>query len=76
MKAEFSKNYYLRALDFDMNSRILPRAVLEIFQDIAGAHAENDGFGFDVLKNKNLEVISKMNIFLYISKYGSGKLLF
>lgn len=54
MNAEFSKNYYLRALDFDMNSKILPRAVLEIFQDIAGAHAETDGFGFDDLKLKNL----------------------
>ena len=54
MQVEFSKNYYLRALDFDMNSRILPRAVLEIFQDIAGAHAETDGFGFDDLKTKSL----------------------
>ena len=54
MNVEFSKNYYLRALDFDMDSRIFPRAVLEIFQDIAGAHAETDGFGLNDLKSRNL----------------------
>lgn len=54
MKSEFSKSYYLRTMDFDMNSKILPRAVLEIFQDVASVHAETEGFGFAELYSKNL----------------------
>ena len=48
------KEYYLRASDFDVNSRLMPQCVLEIFQDIAGAHAEQLGLGFDSLYEKNL----------------------
>lgn len=54
MSAELSRDYYLRASDFDVNSKILPKAVLEIFQDIAGAHAEEIGVGFKNLIEKDL----------------------
>lgn len=51
---QFSKEYYLRASDFDKNETFTPRAILELFQDAAGAHAEEIGIGFHELLNKNL----------------------
>jgi len=51
---QFSKEYYLRASDFDKNETLTPRAILELFQDAAGAHAEEIGIGFHELLNKNL----------------------
>jgi len=44
----------LRASDFDKNETLTPRAILELFQDAAGAHAEEIGIGFHELLNKNL----------------------
>lgn len=37
---QIEKIYPLRVSDFDRNNRILPSSVLDIFQDVAGAHAE------------------------------------
>lgn len=54
MATELSREYYLRASDFDVNSRLLPKAILEIFQDVAGAHAETIGVGFKSLMDKDL----------------------
>lgn len=53
MVKELTSKYYLRAADFDKNSNILPSAVLSIFQDIAGHHAENLGIGFFELLAKD-----------------------
>lgn len=53
MAMELTGSYYLRATDFDKNSNMLPSAVLGIFQDIAGHHAENLGIGFFELLEKD-----------------------
>ncbi len=51
---EYSRNYPLRASDFDSSARLTPRAILELFQDVAGSHAEKLGIGFEPLIKKNL----------------------
>ncbi len=51
---EFSRDFYLRASDFDTYDRLTPRAILELFQDVAGNHAEEMGIGFKPLYEKNL----------------------
>lgn len=50
----FTRKFYLRASDFDRYDKITPRAILELFQDVAGNHAENMGIGFNALLEKNL----------------------
>lgn len=54
MKLELDRKYYLRFSDFDKFSNIKPSSVLDIFQDIASAHAELLGIGFNALDSKNL----------------------
>jgi acyl-ACP thioesterase len=51
---EWSTTYHLRANDFDSNDFILPSAILNFFQDIAGEHATKLGIGFETLKQNNL----------------------
>jgi len=46
--------YYLRTSDFDMNSRIHPAAVLDLFQEVAGCHANLLGCSFAQMLEKNL----------------------
>lgn len=50
----FERNYDLRTSDFDCFGSILPGAVLDIFQDIAGRHSQSLKVGVDDLKEKNL----------------------
>jgi acyl-ACP thioesterase len=60
------KNLYedvitLRTGDFDRYLRITPAAVLDLFQEVAGAHAEELGIGFDdSLKKGLLWVLTKV----------------
>ncbi len=49
MKKLWQKGYTLRAGDFDKFDRIKPSAVLDLFQDAAGQHAEELGVGFNAL---------------------------
>ncbi len=42
----WQKQFTLRAGDFDKYDRIKPSAVLDLFQDAAGQHAEEIGLGF------------------------------
>ena len=49
MKRLWERNYILRANDFDKYHQIKPSAVLELFQDAAGQHAEEIGVGFDAM---------------------------
>ncbi len=51
---QFLREYYLRSADFDKNEKLTPRAILELFQDVAGNHAEEIGIGFDALLKRNL----------------------
>ena len=46
MKKLWQREYTLRAGDFDKFDRIKPSAVLDLFQDVAGQHAEEIGVGF------------------------------
>lgn len=72
MNALFEKNYVLRTSDFDVYGRIKPAALMDLFQDVAGMHAEELGCGYDALLNKQmlwvlvrnkLEIISSPKIF-------------
>lgn len=53
MNKIWQNNYTLRAGDFDCFDRIKPSAVLDLFQDAAGQHAEELGVGFSALLEKN-----------------------
>ncbi len=53
MKTTWEKKYTLRAGDFDKFNRIKPSAVLDLFQDAAGQHAEDLGLGFTQMINRS-----------------------
>ena len=52
--AYLERTYHLRTSDFDMRSRILPAAVLDLFQDTAGEHATALRIGYLDLRDRNL----------------------
>lgn len=61
MRRLWEKEYYLRASDFDKFNNIKPSAVLDLFQDAAGQHAEEIGVGFnDLIKRSYLWVLTKI----------------
>lgn len=69
-----SRDYYLRASDFDRYERLTPKAVLELFQDVAGDHAEKMGIGFHTLLEKNLMwviVRTKFKVEKQIKRYST-----
>jgi acyl-ACP thioesterase len=53
-KGIFQLEYNLRASDFDKFRQIKISSVMDIFQDIAGRHAEELGIGFYSMLEKNL----------------------
>lgn len=57
----FEKNYELRSSDFDCYSRLRPSSVLDLFQDVAGLHAEQMGVGFDdLIVQKKIWVVVRL----------------
>ena len=61
MNKTFEKEYALRAGDFDKFNHIKPSAVLDLFQDAAGRHAEELGVGFaDMLNKSYLWVLTRI----------------
>ena len=61
MRKLWEKEYYLRASDFDKFNHIKSSAVLDLFQDAAGQHAEEIGVGFDeMIKRSYLWVLTKI----------------
>lgn len=61
MNKLWEKEYILRASDFDKFVNIKPSAVLDLFQDAAGQHAEEIGVGFDeMIKRSYLWVLTKI----------------
>ena len=61
MNKIWKKEYYLRASDFDKFNHIKPSAVLDLFQDAAGQHANELGVGFDeMLSRSYLWVLTKI----------------
>lgn len=76
MNKTFEKEYTLRAGDFDKFNRIKPSAVLDLFQDAAGRHAEQLGVGFiDMLNRNYLWVLTriKFEILSAPERYGQIK---
>ena len=53
-KAIYSRNYNLRTSDFSCYDELQPHAVLDLFQDVAGLHADILDIGFDKLINRDL----------------------
>lgn len=51
---KFSRDYYLRTSDFDRFENIQPSSVLDLFQDVAGHHADILGIGRDKMLERNL----------------------
>lgn len=61
MNNSYEQTFPLRTCDFDRYSRILPSAVLDIFQEVAGAHANELGIGFEKMLQRDLMwVITKV----------------
>ncbi len=61
METRISRNYYLRTSDFDKFRRIKPSAVMDLFQDVAGLHANLLGCGFeDMIDNKLIWVLTRV----------------
>lgn len=59
--AQYEKNYYLRTSDFDCRGKLLPSAVLDLFQDAAGSHADKMGIGHDdMIKQDIVWVLTKV----------------
>ena len=54
MNKIYSQEFALRTSDFDCRMQIKPSAVLDLFQEVAGAHANELGIGFDDLLKKQL----------------------
>ena len=72
MNKSWEKEYTLRGSDFDKFGQIKPSAILDLFQDAAGQHAEILGVGFEeMLKRSYLWVLSriKFQILLQPQKY-------
>ena len=53
MRTLWEKEYVLRASDFDKFGQIKPSAVLDLFQDAAGQHAEEIGVGFKAMLERS-----------------------
>lgn len=61
MNKVYSQSFHLRTSDFDCRGQIKPSAVLDLFQEVAGAHAMELGVGFDdLLKKELLWIIVKL----------------
>lgn len=54
MNKIYSQEFPLRTSDFDCRGQIKPSAVLDLFQEVAGTHANELGVGFDDLLKKEL----------------------
>ena len=54
MPLEMRKTYQLRTSDFDRYERIKPSAVLDVFQDIAGLHADEIGTGKSLMQSEGV----------------------
>ena len=68
MKRLWEREYILRANDFDKFNHIKPSAVLELFQDAAGQHAEEIGVGFDAMIQRSyLWVLTRIKFKMLIS---------
>ncbi len=54
MNKIYCETFALRTSDFDCRGQIKPSSVLDLFQEVAGAHAKELGIGFEDLLLRNL----------------------
>lgn len=54
MNKIYETSYTLRAADFGAWSRLRPSSILDLFQDVAGRHANELGVGFVPMMEKNI----------------------
>lgn len=54
MSVRFEREYFLRTSDFDCYGRLRPSGIMDLFQDVAGAHAEELGCGFAEFAQKDM----------------------
>lgn len=54
MNELFSKNYQLRTSDFNCYDNLMPHAILDFFQDVAGIHADILDIGYEKMISRNL----------------------
>ena len=54
MNRIFEDTYNLRAADFDRRRKLRPAAIMDLFQDVAGRHANALGVGLEDLLKKNI----------------------
>ncbi len=58
---QFERSFALRGSDFDRYNHLRPSSVLDLFQEVAGRHAEEMGVGFfDLIKEKKIWVITRV----------------
>ena len=70
------KEYYLRTSDFDCRGKIKISSILDLFQDIAGDHAQKIGIGMEtMLEKKLIWVLSKLKLQIFgdVGLYSSVK---
>lgn len=53
MKKIFEMQYDLRTSDFDKFNHIRPSSVLDLFQDVAGRHAEEINVGYEAMQKRS-----------------------
>lgn len=54
MKKLFEKEYELRTSDFTCNNKLQPASILDLFQSVAGEHANELGCGFNNMIAENM----------------------
>ena len=54
MKPSYSEKFRLRISDFDIYDNVTPCCALDLFQDVAGKHADMIGVGFDEMIKRDL----------------------
>lgn len=58
MKPIFTKEFDLRTSDFDCRRKLQPASILDLFQTVAGEHADQIGSGFDdLIKEEKMWVV-------------------
>ncbi len=58
---QYERSFALRGSDFDCYNHLRPSSVLDLFQEVAGRHAEEMGLGFfDLIREKKIWVITKV----------------
>lgn len=76
MRRLWDREYTLRASDFDKFNNIKPSAVLDLFQDAAGQHANEIGVGFvDMVRRSYLWALTRIKFKILVNPEAYQKIL-